>query len=358
MVNNNSITFTCNETKPTIDLNIALCSTSSEMLYSVRNILGKTDISDVGDGTLTGAIKYIASRTSDIVVELPTTGWVEKSDGTYTFSCKRSGVLKTDYPLYGLVAASSKPSSEELTSFGCIQSVRVVEGTIIVTSSNPLPTSIKIVVKGCAIVNTSDNSSFMIVNTDYEIESSSWVLNSESSLYEAEIMNPVIQDNHIVNINFKGSSVDVVYNAGILDYNDSYNGKVVLYAENKPSSKVVCDYTICGTGSGVPGTYGIIGDTTSLSTNDKSSVINAINELNDKMSNNMGIGDYSVGDPVIQPDENGKYKDTTLATESGVMDAISKLTGALSTLKTEEKTNIVGAINELVDKIDSLLERL
>lgn len=284
IVTSTTIEFTCDTHKPTIDLCIAMSGSANEALYAIKSMLGNADISRIGDGTLTGALNYIANRTSDIIVEVPTTGWIE-DNGVFVTSISKPGILSSDNILYGLYDENDNPSAVQILAFKTVKNVKVNDNEVVIQCTSIPNSTFTIAVKGCAIVDTNQHGSYVVSMVDQVIPKASWVLNASTNQYEAKIYNDIIKDDTVVDVNFKDSSLDVITAAQILSYNDSYNGYVVLYTKNLPSADVICDYTVMGSGSGNFGLYGIVGDTSSLSTNHKLSIIGAINELNSKISN-------------------------------------------------------------------------
>lgn len=314
-VKDGNIIFTANDRKPSTDIRVALRSSINEGVSSIKGILGTKDISQIGDGTLTGALRYLAENISDMVFELPTTGWKVTEDGYYYITIDQPEVLGVSNPIYGLYTDSKVPSQSETEQYQNIVSVSVDTGSITIYADKPITSPISIVVKGCALVDTSTSSTFIVINKEYTLETSGWVLNNETNEYEATIENPNITSNHIVDVMIRREYLEAAMDAGVSDVSESFDGGFKLFSEAVPANALVLDYIVFGTGSSSSHAYGMVGDVSELKTKNKTSIIDAINEVYEKAISGGGGGSSSGGgipEELLGTSDISKFGDGTL----------------------------------------------
>lgn len=285
-----NIVFTANERKPSIDIKVALRSSINEGVSSIKGILGTKDISQIGDGTLTGALRHLSEMVSDMVLELPSTGWKTTPDGYYYITIEKPEVLGISNPIYGLYSDSKVPNPTEIAQYQNIVSVSVDTGSITVYADKPITSPLNIVVKGCALADNSPSSTFIVVHKDYTLEPSGWVLNNETNEYEAIIENPNITENHIVDVMIQRGYLESAMDSGVSDVSESFDGGFKLFSESIPNTTLILDYIVIGTGSSSSHAYGLVGDVSELKTKNKASIIDAINEVYEAALSGGGSG--------------------------------------------------------------------
>lgn len=225
-VGDECITFICDTEKPVTSIKVSLYSQTpiiGESGQVSRDVLGSSDISKLGDGTLKSAIKYVSSAVPDVVVKQNVT----------------------------------------------------------------IPTS-------------------------------SWAMDDTMGMYKTAIVDNDIKDIHIVNINIESSCLSVAINAKMSNVTESYDGGVYLYSTEKPSEDLTCDYIIMGTGSETfKNAINLVGSVDNLTTEAKTSIVDAINE-NVRNISNVASSTQTANDSI----------------------------GSLDTLNTTNKATLVDAINE------------
>lgn len=357
-VGNECITFTCDTTKPEISIKVSLYSQApiiGESGQVSRDVLGSSDISDLGDGTLKSAIKYVSSAVPDIIVKqnttIPTSAWVmDDTVNMYKASITDDDILGIHMVNINIasscltVAAAAKMSNVTESYDGGVYlyatniptSDLICDYMIMGTGSETFKNAIKLVgsvdnldttTKTSIVdainetyakategpgVGTSDisqlgdgtltgaidyvfsNMTDVLINRDVSIPVSAWTLNATTGLYTASIEDTRIKSIHIVNVNFKDTSLNVVNAAGMSNVTESYDGGVTIFANTIPSDEILCDYVIMGTGAEeIKNTESMIGDISGLNTTNKTTVVEAINELDAK------ITQLQTGTPVL-----------------------------------------------------------
>lgn len=308
----NNIVFTANERKPGVDIKVALRSSINEGVSSIKGILGTRDISKIGDGTLTGALNYLSEQVSDIVINLPTTGWVSDSNGYYYVTIDMPNIFKVLNPIYSLKAKTNIPNTDELTEYEKIVSLSIDTGRVTVYTNAPIEKEISIVVKGCARVDTSPASTFIIVTKDCTVNTSDWVLNNKTQEYEATIQNPDITERLVVDVMIHKDYLDSAVNSGVSELTESFDGGFKLFSDTKPETMVI-DYMIIGTGSSSYHAYGLVGDVSDLKTQNRKTIIDAINEVYNIATINSGSsGDGGISTEIVGVNDISKLGDGTL----------------------------------------------
>ena len=125
----------------TIDSALSTTSTNPVQNQAIGNIIGDTDISAIGDGTITDAIDTLNTAFEDTETEIdkiattstfavPTTGWTAETGGYYATKTL-TGATTSDIPHVSLRSATNYPTGDEIADSALI--VSVIAGTDTVT---------------------------------------------------------------------------------------------------------------------------------------------------------------------------------------------------------------------------------
>lgn len=357
-VGNECITFTCDTEKPEISIKVSLYSQApiiGESGQVSRDVLGSSDISELGDGTLKSAIKYVSSAVPDIIVKqnvsIPTSAWaMDDATGTYKASITDDDILNihmvniniasssltvaaeakmsnvtesydggvylyaTNIPTeelscdYMIMGTGSETFKNAIKLVGSVDNLNTTTKTSIVDAINETyekategpgvgDSDISELGDGTltgAIDYVFSNMTDVLIGRDIVIPTSSWVMDDVTGLYKASIEDTRIKSIHVVNVNFKDTSIEIANSAGMSNITESYDGGVSLFASTVPSNAITCDYVIMGTGAEeIKNTENMIGDISGLNTENKTTVVDAINELDAK------ITQLQTGTPVL-----------------------------------------------------------
>lgn len=357
-VGNECITFTCDTEKPQTSIKVSLYSQTpiiGESGQVSRDVLGSSDISDLGDGTLKSAIKYVSSAVPDIIVKqnitIPTSAWtMDDATGMYKASITDTDILNihmvniniasssltvaaeakmsnvtesydggvniyaTNIPTadlscdYMIMGTGSETFQNAIKLVGSVDNLNTVTKTSIVEAINETyakategpgvgTSDISELGDGTltgAIDYVFSNMTDVLISRDVSIPTSAWILDDTTGLYKASITDARIKAIHIVNVNFKDTSIEIANAAGMSNITESYDGGVSLFTTTIPTDAIVCDYVIMGTGAEeIKNTENMIGDITGLNTTNKATVVDAINELDAK------IAQLQTGTPVL-----------------------------------------------------------